>query len=224
MCYKSLGISPWKGKKLLTYGDSLTAFGGWQDQVKNVMELKSYVNLGHNGSSVATPPPHSYYFPSPFCEPDRIYKIKKADPDVITLFGGANDILLRQWLAVKIGTSAELSKDISLKDTYTFYGAYSYLIETLLKWKPTLKILIIVQYPFYKFIEENFESYFDYVEQTAIIRQATKEIADYYGLPYVDFGDMEIITYDGLHFNGTPMIQYFSRLVIKGLNNMVNKY
>ncbi len=165
----------WSGKKWVSYGDSITWYGYWQPYVVNAL------NLNHTNCGVSSSPIGGS-FSNAMWQDSRIDEVKAANPDIVTILGGANDM----YKGVSMGTSEELTKTISNKDKTVFYGAYSYIIETLLTWKPTLEIVLMTT------MWGNFEA----VNSTTGLTyrdfsNATKEIAQHYGLPCVDLmGEM----------------------------------
>ena len=150
--------------------------------------------------------------------PNRIRPIKNANPDVITIWAGANDVVA----TANVGTSVEFGKTLAEKEQSTFIGAYSFLVETLLEWKPSLQILILVHF--------NTEFNNEYNGKTEEIRQATISVANHYSLDYVDLNEIGItennimtMTNDGIHIENTPTIDIVANLVIQSLKNKTIK-
>ena len=110
---------------------------------------------------------------SAYWQTARLNTVKTANPDVVTILGGANDIVLNPV----IGTSADLAS----KDTDTFIGAYSYIIDNLLTWKPSLKIVILST----TWAHNDGTDYSQTVTY-GDFAAACKQVAEYYHLPYVD--------------------------------------
>jgi lysophospholipase L1-like esterase len=108
-----------------------------------------------------------------FWQAARLNAVKTANPDVVTILGGANDLVQNPV----IGTSADLTS----KDTDTFIGAYSYIIDNLLTWKPSLKIVILST----TWAHNNGTDYSQTVTY-GDYAAACKLVAEYYKLPYVD--------------------------------------
>ena len=100
-----------------------------------------------------------------------------ADPDIVTILGGANDLAAD----IPIGDKSQLSALLSVKDKNTFIGAYSYIIETLLAWKPALRIVILGT----TWAHMDGKDYSDTVTYTDY-SNASRTVAEYYGLPFVD--------------------------------------
>lgn len=191
---KSVNVGTVDIHKLVTFGDSHIARGGWQDEVISYFGIESHTNLGVGSSSVAE---NASATKPPFVDSARIEEIKAADPDTIIIIGGTNDV----HLDVPLGTNAEFKKTIDSKDKTTFFGAYSYLIETLLTWKPTLKI-VICTIPQGYYDNMHTIKYFD-------ISTVIREIGEYYSLPICDIfskcgiNKINLSTYsdDLIHYN-----------------------
>ncbi len=84
--------------------------------------------------------------------------------------GGTNDAHGRQ----PIGTNEEYTKALGSKDTTAEKGAWCFLIETLLAWKPTLAIIVM------SLVHGNWAYDYPYAD-------AVKEVANYYALPVCRF-------------------------------------
>ena len=166
-----------KGKIWVSFGDSITKGGLWQQLLVDKYGLVHY-NLGIGSTTLAGDLKQAMHLDG------RIDSIIRRNPDIVTIMGGANDIL---YESVSIGTSEELRKPICMKNTNTYIGAYGKIIESLLRWKPTLRIIIISPYwahhngtqvrPAHSGL-----TYMDFA-------RASKEVAAYYSLHYVDLFD-----------------------------------
>jgi lysophospholipase L1-like esterase len=182
-----------------SYGDSITYLGGWQEMTAEKFGSGGILHhkLGIRGTTItngvrdnASRPAMSYTV--------RLNGLMEINPDIVTIFGGMNDITYMS----PIGTEGELSKPLTEKNVNTFIGGYSYIIETLRAWKPSLAIVIIVTYD--RFIDDTD------IEQQESIQNATRAVVDYYNLPYID-GDAEFpptdretyILDDGQHLTDT---------------------
>lgn len=106
----------YKGKKLTTFGDSITEQNLWQSFVKDKMPFASIVNKGIGGTRI------SGNINNAMWQNNRINALP-VDTDVLTIMGGTND----SASSVNIG-------DISITNhnTNTFVGAYNVLISKLL--------------------------------------------------------------------------------------------
>jgi lysophospholipase L1-like esterase len=179
---------------LVTFGDSHVARGEWQQKVLDYFGIKNHVNLGIGSSTVAV---NSNAERLPFVHDERISAIKQADPDTIIIIGGTNDVHLRSAL----GTISDLNGSVDEKDKTTFYGAYGYLIETLLTWKPSLQIVLCTT-P---------QGHYDTIHpmKYSEVSQAIRDIAFFYSLPVADiYGkcginkvNLTTYSYDLVHYN-----------------------
>lgn len=158
------------GKTWCSLGDSITAQGIWQGYVVNELGL-THVNCGIGSTSL------SGKSSTAFWQDTRLNAVKETNADIVTILGGANDLVLNSV----IGTEAELSKALAEKDTSTFIGAYSYIVENLLTWKPTLEVMILGT----TWAHNDGTDYSDTVTYTDF-SDACKKVAEYYGLPFVD--------------------------------------
>ena len=159
---------------LVTFGDSHVARGLWQPKVVSRFGVENHVNLGIGGSTVAV---NAEATELPFVADERIAEIKNANPDTIIIIGGTNDVHLHTPLG-EMG-------DIAKQDKTTFYGAYGYLIETLLAWKPELRIILCTT-P---------QGYYDNIHPVKYseVSLAVREIALHYSLPVANiFGECGI--------------------------------
>ena len=120
--YMPISKTLWtNGKKLMTLGDSLTAFGGWQPYVLGKLGFANYVNLGVGGSKVNV-----------FADNVTAENIK--DVDVITIMGFFNST------SSQPGTiEDEASNSVSA----SICANYKYLIDKLLTLKPTVNIILM---------------------------------------------------------------------------------
>ncbi|MDR1917772.1 MAG: GDSL-type esterase/lipase family protein [Christensenellaceae bacterium] len=147
----------WKNISWASYGDSITQQGGWQDEVVNMLGIKRQVNLGVGATLISNSGSR------PMCSAERLQQIKNADPELLTIFGGINDS----------GSNVAIGKYNG--DLATFKGGYSYIIEYLQEWKPTMDIVLIVPHNCYAMVN-NFSVY----------QNAVRQIANHYELPYID--------------------------------------
>jgi lysophospholipase L1-like esterase len=177
----------------VSYGDSIVERNKWQPFIENNYGF-AHTNLGIGSTTVAYISERETEFPC-MINANRIKAIKTANPDLIVIMGGTNDC----HLAVPLGEETQLSKALGNKDKTTFYGAYSFLLETLLTWKPGLKIILMTP------MQSNWEvrnNYDDYAE-------AIRKIAYYFAIPIADsnrkggVSHFNVTTYteDGLHPN-----------------------
>ena len=188
-------LSTLNGKSFTSYGDSITYQNMWQPYVVDYFNFK-HTNLGIGSTTVTYLEDKEERYPS-FTNEARISAIKESNPDIITILGGTNDC---HYQAV-IGDDSEFGKKLNEKDKATFKGAYSFLIETLLNWKPSLKIVLLTPMQTSYTYSYN-KKYYDYAK-------AVKDIALYYAIPIIDTYSESNISYfnnamytkDGIHPN-----------------------
>lgn len=165
------------GKIWVSLGDSITFQELWQPHIYNLLDL-THVNCGIGSTALAGAGATAFH------QTVRLDAVIAADPDIVTILGGANDITSN---AISIGTSAEFVKPLTgegAKDTATFLGAYSKIIETLLAWKPTLRIIILgTTWAHGDGVDVRpAGSTLTYTD----FSNASKIVAQYYGLPFAD--------------------------------------
>lgn len=183
-----------------SFGDSITARNGWQSLLVDFYHL-NHTNLGIGSTTLAYVESVENSYPC-MINSERIQAIKDSNPDILTILGGCNDVVRN----VEIGTNEELSKALEEKDKTTFFGALSYLIETMLNWKPTINIILLTtmytNVPAHNLIYEQYAN-------------ATREAAYYYGLKIADTNRESGITKfntsnyteDGVHPNAAGYIK-----------------
>ena len=177
-----------------SYGDSITARNGWQNHLVERYTL-NHTNLGIGSTTMAYVESVEESYPS-MVNANRIQAIKDSNPDILTILGGTNDVVRN----VSVGTSAELSKSLEEKDKTTFIGALSFLIETMLNWKPTLNIILLTTT--YSNVASHNTIYTQYAN-------AVREVGYYYGLKIADTNresgislfNTSTYTTDGIHPN-----------------------
>lgn len=185
-------------KRWVSFGDSITARNGWQPYLVERYGL-AHTNLGIGSTCMAQ------CNANPMCADTRIDLIKSANPDIVTILGGANDLVYVDEGRVSIGDESQMHT--SEKDKTTFYGAFSYVVESLLAWKPTLRIIILGMYYANAdgAIYSSTVTYSDFSE-------AARKVAEHYSLPFVDLhgcggfnaftmGSNRIYSTDALHPN-----------------------
>lgn len=155
-----------QGKKWVSFGDSITYRGGWQEPIINELGL-IHTNCGIGSTSLSGSGNNAYW------QDVRLNVIKENEPDILTILGGANDL-------VQVGVIGD-DNDFETKNTNTFIGAYAYIIENLLTWKPNLQIIILGT----TYAHNDGTDYSDSVTYTDY-SNASKLVAEYYGLPFVD--------------------------------------
>lgn len=157
----------WSDKKWVSYGDSNTLIGRWQPTVISKLGL-NHINMGVSSSTIVD---YSTWA-VPMCSDERLNEIPN-DTDIITILGGTND-----WVGHKpLGTIDSVNKN-------EFYGAYKYIIESIMTRIPNARLLLLCP------------GYSSYTQTTGeknniglTIRDygnAIKEIGEYYNLPVID--------------------------------------
>lgn len=183
-------LSWYKGKKLVSFGDSITGQGRWQKYVKDYFGFASHVNCGIGGSTVANNGNKVDGTPNDqwMCSDYRISTIP-SDADVILFFGGHND-----WgtLSIPFGTVGETPNDKS------FIGAYELTIKKLIQTFPNAKIITMSCVGGRTPTEnENPDTQMylphDVNGETKNLcmtdfAKACKEVSEYYGIPCIDVG------------------------------------
>ena len=162
------------GKRWVSFGDSITEREPWQPYLYNKFGL-IHINCGIGSTCLAGQGREGL---PPFWSDERLSAVKSANPDIVTILGGANDL---GYPSVTIGNESQFPLSIDAKDKNTFIGAYSYIIENLLTWKPSLKIVILGT----TWAHNDGADYSDTLTFTDY-SNASKKVAEYYGLPFVD--------------------------------------
>ena len=157
---------PLAGKKIVFFGDSIVYRWTWEEMVTNAVG-GTPINCGIGSTPLSGSDANAFW------QETRLNAVKNANPDYIVILGGANDLVLNPV----IGSSSDLTS----KDTSKFIGAYSYIINNLLTWKPSVKIVIM----------STTYAHNDGADYSQTVRYkdfaaASKLVAEYYKLPYVD--------------------------------------
>lgn len=170
-----------RGKTWVSYGDSITAHERWQPGVSAYLGL-NHVNCGVSGTCIGGNGPDAMWRDA------RLGPVILANPDIVTILGGVNDYAL----SIPLGSESDLLAPYVNKDINKFYGAYSYIIEYLLNWKPSLKIVLMT----------TMWAQDEAVNPTTNLTtrdyaKAVKNIAWFYGLTCVDLrGEMGLSKYN----------------------------
>lgn len=175
-----------------SFGDSITQYNKWQWYIERKVNNIEHINCGLGSTSLA----EAGMSRPALCKDERLglgdySEVKSStvdgetynlvipnNPDIVTIMGGANDVKYGKGL----GTSEEFEKALAVKDTTTFYGAYSYIIEQLLTWKPTLRIILITTHNAHFENPDFCTAGYNYKD----LADAVKEIGAYYSVPVVD--------------------------------------
>jgi lysophospholipase L1-like esterase len=201
-------FTSFNNKVWVSYGDSITLLGGFQEIVCKGRGM-THRNCGVSGTTITGGIRNSSTHPA-MSSPARLTGIQTLDPDIVTIFGGMNDMTYNS----PIGTTDELPKSIDEKDQNTFIGGYSYIIENLRAWKPAVKILAIITY-------DRFKSDTNTEHQEAL-QAATRDVIQYYGLDYIDADAMftpenstQFILSDGIHLTGAGKAKLADEIISK---------
>lgn len=181
-------------KKFIAYGDSITRGVGidfvhgekrWTDYLIERYNIPKHINMGVGYSSLAMTEAHSE---TPMSHDDRLNALIAEAPDIVTVLGGANDYVFN----IPIGTN----EDVTNKNRYTFKGAYAYIIDKILIAKPDTTIILLGMFNNTMGVYGEGKGAYP-LKNYAI---ATKEIAEYFGLPFVDLNECGFNSYN---FNDT---------------------
>ena len=161
--------SPYKGKTIVAFGDSIIAGWGWKEGTGIIQPLKekypdaTWINKAESGANIAISnnPAHT-----PIISQIRSYI---GQPDAIIFDGGVNDLNN----SIPIG-SIESGYDASY-NTGTFCGALESALQYIMDTYPLAVKLYIIPHSFAK---DN--SYVDSIYSKAI------EICDKWNMPYLD--------------------------------------
>lgn len=218
----------WDGKTVIAYGDSQTAQNKWQPYVKEILNTKFIVD-GHGGYPVALAVKNQLGFclSSDFLLNSLLEKIDNAI--AITIMGGTNDFNYDADTStennIKIGENTDTENN-------TFKGALNKIITTILTHKPD--IIVFLMSPIGGLTKKENENLstplkndngytiYDYAK-------ATKEIAEYHGLPFIDVYNCGITIFnskkyiiDGVHINSDKGAKLVADKVIDGMKHYSN--
>lgn len=171
--YSSIVDPPSDDNRKLLDNQNITMFGDSIVHQNNIQPLVAeklggvWTNCGIGSTALSGNSANAFW------KDVRLNAVKSSNPEYLLILGGANDLTLNPV----IGTDANLEN----KDTGTFIGAYSYIIDHLLTWKPSLKI-IILSTTYAKNDGRDMSQTVTYGQFAA----ACKKVAEYYRLPYID--------------------------------------
>lgn len=208
--------SAWNGQIWCGFGASMFQQSpshvglSWSPYVEEALGL-IYANCGIGGTPIA-----GYDNPNAYWRDHRIQAVKDTNAALITMGAGWNDLVYDN----PIGDDSEFDLPLAEKNKATFKGAYSYVIETLLAWKPSVRLVLCTN----SYAHNNGASiehssgltYADYAK-------ATREVAEYYCLPVIDwYAEMGInkltqstYTSDNIHWNALGSILAASLVIGK---------
>ncbi|OPH48178.1 hypothetical protein BC351_38530 [Paenibacillus ferrarius] len=113
----------WEGAAWGTLGDSITEAGGYQPLVQEALGFARVLNYGKSGCPMTAGGERDYGATT------HVGKTIDASLDCITIFAGVNDFRLDKPIG-QVGTA----------DIYTYYGAYTSLIEHILTTNPRCRL------------------------------------------------------------------------------------
>ena len=142
--------SPFKGMKLLTIGDSLSAHNNWQkwlvewlgvtfDNDENINGKDGHKPMAKGGTAIAPTSEDSIYMRAL----DAKYYVDDTNGTVIIVYAGQND-------SVALGTIDDTpytDKTVTASSNLTFYSSYMGMIENILADIPSARIYLMTQMP-----------------------------------------------------------------------------
>ena len=142
--------SPFKGMKLLTIGDSLSAHNNWQkwlvewldvtfDNDENINGKDGHKPMAKGGTAIAPTSEDSIYMRSL----DAKYYADDTNGTVIIIYAGQND-------SVTLGTIDDTpytDKTVAASSNLTFYSSYMGMVENILADIPSARIYLMTQMP-----------------------------------------------------------------------------
>lgn len=217
----SSGIdSPFKGMKLLTIGDSLSAHNNWQkwlvewlgvtfDNDENINGKDGHKPMAKGGTAIAPTTEDSIYMRSL----DAKYYADDANGTVIIIYAGQND-------SVTLGTINDIpytDKTVTTSSNLTFYSSYMGMVENLLSDIPSARIYLMTQMPVrleigMKGTVSPYEGVVRFPDMTSVLAyeairykkvEAIRDIAKKYSLPCIDlWEDSGINDYNSKYWYG----------------------
>ena len=179
---RNSSTTTFKGKKIVTYGDSITQQGGWQDYIAKALDC-TMINCGVGGSLLADPfnDLHGGLNDS-MCDDVRVNQIP-TDTDIIIAMIGAND--------GGYSPLGSITSPLNLERT-NYTGAFTIMVQKIQARCPNAILFIAStvsgqgntiaqnETDFHYFTSTGFEnmSLYDYAMKT-------KELASRFSLPYI---------------------------------------
>ncbi|MCS7462528.1 SGNH/GDSL hydrolase family protein [Paenibacillus doosanensis] len=183
--------SKWLGATWGTLGDSITAAGGYQPLVQSALGFSEVFNYAVSGCPMTAGGDRDYGATT------HVGQSIAADLDCVTILAGVNDFRLDKPLG-------ELGK----ADVYTFYGAYTTLIEHILKKNPRCRLSLWTPLQRDKdgydifYVNAAGHRLVDYADAVAAIgRQYALPVLNLYELSGLNRLTLPHFTSDGLHPN-----------------------
>ena len=211
----------YKGKKLCTFGDSITAMGYWQPFVKNYFGFSTVTNCGIGGTTVHNNGANDSSGNATWmCSDYRINQIP-SDSDVILIMGGMND----WYTELEIGTIALGSTQTA--DDKTFVGAYQIMLSKIAKKFPNSMIvcLTVTNSRVWQYGTNPDNPPVNWGKTLRDFADATIKVANTYSVKCIDvnaecgisFTNQSDYCEDGTHPNNTTGAKAIANSVINGL-------
>ncbi len=179
--YNKYGAQPYKGKKILSLGDSYTYqnnYGAYLAKATGCTQR----GRGYNGASLKWFVANEYMDPTTGMVVEEKFDANLLNQyDIITVMGGTNN-----W-----GTHCPIGTIDDAPGIFTIYGETKYVIETILKLKPNAKLYFCTQ-PFRDNNNMYHDGYgrYELNERGVTLEQTMDAIRDccaHYGIPCFDF-------------------------------------
>lgn len=218
----------WHGKTILSYGDSQTGQGKWQPYVADALDLKSEV-FGFGGYPIAQANPNNigWSLSSEYMLGKLEKKIQECDPSIITIMGLTNDF---NYDGTDDMNNITIGENEST-DLKTVKGALKAIVAYVQNRHPETTVVLMspcggltkkagenISIPL-----KNANGY-----TLADFAKATKEIAEWIGVPYIDVFNCGITIYnsatyieDGVHMNAEKGAKLVASKIINGLKNIM---
>ena len=223
-------VNPWKNKRYLSHGDSITWYDGhgylwgehkgeiatgYQTIMKELLGLsynRATDNKGRSGYTIAHNYEGSHDGSDNLVDVIADVNIDYTAYDLCTILGGTNDYRR----ATPLGELGQTGDDYESLNTDTFYGAYRKCVEYILTAAPDIRLVLITPfqrdpYPAWSSYEATYDGDKPNAEGLKLIDyvNAVKMVGKMYGLPVCDLysnsgiTELTLSTYtiDGLHPN-----------------------
>ena len=204
-------FSYFKGKKILTFGDSQTQMDRWQPYLETITGAKVVAD-GFGGYPVALATSKdgksAFGLSMDYQINALLDKIKEENPDFLLVMGGTNDFSYDEskhadWNPILIGENTDTSN-------VTFKGAIKYIARKVLEQYPTLKIAFMS--PMDGFVTQQGEN-LDEPRVNALnyslgtFAKAMEEVTEYIGVPFIDVHRCGVTVYNSSSYiaDGTHM-------------------
>ena len=204
----------WRNKDLVAYGDSLTDWGTWKQNLTNMYGI-NVANYGIAGTTAAI---HGDNYG---CLSSRIATLPQS-ADVVTILFGTNDYAY----AIPLGTVPDEIDDNTVLDETTYAGALLSICKQLTNKYPTARFIIMT--PPFKATRYNGHILNWNGDSIADYGKIVKDVALLMGFDVVDLlNDMNVNIFnytnysqDGIHFNDYGY-QRMAQLLTDKLNTFI---